>query len=81
MNETRMSIMKMLDQIKHRKSIRSYNGMPFSQEDKERFMLYAAGLSNPYGLTPQFRILDAGKYGLSSRVITGADTFIAGKIK
>ena len=73
--------MDAMELIRHRKSIRTYNGEGFPLKEQERIMSYAAEIENPYGIPVEYRILNADKHGLSSPVIVGADTYIAGKIK
>lgn len=66
--------------IKERRSIRTFEKAPLSEEYKDLLTEYAKNASNPYGLDIEwFLIPEGGK--LSSKVITGADTFIAGKMK
>ena len=73
--------MSLLDQIRHRRSVRTYNGEPLRQEEKERIMDYAQDLANPFGVDIQFRMLDAKEHILSSPVIVGEDTYLTGKLR
>ena len=41
---------------------------------------YAARISTPWGVTPEFRLLEAAEHGLSSPVITGESLYIAAKL-
>lgn len=69
------------EQIRHRKSVRTYNGEPLSRENCELLAEYAAALEDPYGIPVTFRVLDAEEYVLSSPVIVGAGTYLAGKLR
>ena len=67
--------------IRHRRSVRTFNGVPLKPETAEEVLDYANSVENPYGLSIQWYLLDVRKEGLKCPVITGTDTFIAGKMK
>jgi nitroreductase len=46
-----------------------------------RLLSFAARAGNPYGIPVGFRLLDAAEHGLSSAVIVGERTWIAGKVR
>ena len=73
--------MTILEQIRHRKSVRTYNGEPLSREDQKKIMDFAGTVRNPFGLDITFRLLNAKESGLSSPVIVGADCYLAGKLR
>ena len=52
-----------------------------SAEDAGKILEYASSVENPYHLPITWRILNAKEHGLSSPVITGTDTYIAGKMQ
>ena len=65
--------------IKARKSVRTFTDQPIAPgtiAELERFIA-----SNPFGVPVTFRIFDREKYGLSSPVILGAETYIGAKCK
>ncbi len=68
------------DIIKGRRSVRTFDGNPIRQEDRERLTEYIISISNPFGIQVEFVLLDAGEYGLSSPVITGEKLYAAGKV-
>lgn len=70
----------MLNVIKNRRSVRTFDGKGLSKSDAEAIIDFAKGSENPYGIPMEFRLLN-GEDGMSSPVIVGADTYIAGKIK
>ena len=72
--------MKMSELIRTRRSVRTFDGSPLREEDAERILAYASGAENPCDIPIEWRLLDRKKDGLSSPVITGTDTFIAGKM-
>ena len=73
--------MKTLETMRNRRSVRSFDGKALSQEDAGRILDFAAKADNPYGLPIEWKLLDSKKDGLSSPVIVGTDTFIAGKMQ
>lgn len=73
--------MNMLDLVKSRRSVRTFDGHSLSREHAEMIMAYAKDAENPYDLPITWRILSAKKHGLSSPVIVGTDAYIAGKMR
>lgn len=73
--------MSVLDTIKGRRSVRTFDGRAVSQEDREKLEGFISGISNPFGIPVEFVLLDAEKYGLSSPVIAGEKLYVAGKVK
>ena len=71
--------MKILDIMRRRRSVRTIDGEALRPEDAERITEYAENAGNPYGIRITWKLLDAKKDGLSSPVIVGTDTYIAGK--
>jgi len=69
------------DLIRRRRSIRTFDGKPLSEEDRSALGDYTVSLSNPFSVPITFRLLDVKEYGLSSPVIVGADTFLAAKVE
>ena len=67
--------------IRGRRSVRTFDRMPLREEDAERILECARQADSPYGIPIEWRILSASEHGLSSAVITGAGTYIAGKMK
>ena len=67
--------------IRHRRSVRTFNGVPLKPETAKEVLDYANSVENPYGLSIKWYLLDVRKEGLKCPVITGTDTFIAGKMK
>ena len=71
--------MKILDIMRSRRSVRTFDGETLRPEDAERIKEYAETAVNPYGIRITWKLLDAKKDGLSSPVIVGTDAYIAGK--
>lgn len=67
--------------IKQRKSVRSFDGKGITEEDRRRLEDYIASLENPFGVPVTLRLLDAAEHRLSSPVIVGENTYLAGKVK
>lgn len=68
--------------IRARRSVRSFDSArPVPAALAEEVLRFAEKTENPYGLPIEWRLLDAKAQGLSSPVITGTDTFLAGKLQ
>lgn len=67
--------------IRNRKSVRTFDGRDLSAEDLAQLKGALADAQNPWGIPLEFRWLDAGRDGVSSRVLVNAKTFVAGKYK
>ena len=70
-----------MELVRHRRSVRTFDGTALKKEDAEKILAYAEGLTNPFGLPITWRILDGKKNGLTSQVLVGANTYIAGKMQ
>jgi len=73
--------MNAMELIRSRRSVRSFDGRALSAEDAEDILHCANTAETPYEIAVTWRILDAKTHGLSSPVITGTDTYIAGKMR
>ena len=71
--------MTMTECMRTRRSVRTFSGEPLRTEDAQKIMAFAEKAENPYGLPITWVLLDSKKTGLSSPVIVGEDTYIAGK--
>ncbi len=71
----------MMKWIRSRRSVRAFDGKALEAAQLEEILRYARTVETPYGLPIEWRVLDAGEHGLSSPVITGTDTWIAGKLR
>ena len=65
--------------IKARKSVRTFTDQRIAPETIAELERFIANDANPFGVPITFRILDREKYGLSSPVILGAETYIGAK--
>lgn len=72
---------ELLELIKTRKSVRSFDGRPLTSEDRERLERCMESVSNPFGIGVRFVLLDAKEHGLSSPVLTGDTAYVAGMVK
>ncbi len=70
-----------MENIRARRSVRTFSGEPLRQEDAQKIITFAESADNPYGLPIKWTLLDTKTTGLSSLVIVGEDTFIAGKMR
>ena len=73
--------MDLLDVIRRRRSVRSFDGRELSPAHRARLQELAAATENPWGLPVTFALLDGRENGLSSPVITGTDLWLAGKLR
>lgn len=73
--------MNMSEVIRRRRSVRTFDGAPLRGEDAERIMAFASKIENPFDIPIEWKLLDRKKDGLSAPVITGAETYIAGKMQ
>lgn len=73
--------MNAMELVRLRKSVRSFDGQPLAEEDANKILDFARKVENPYAIPIQWKLLDAKRDGLSTPVITGTDTFIAGKVQ
>jgi nitroreductase len=71
---------ELLKTIKGRKSVRTFDGRPVRAEDRAQLEQYLQTITNPFGIPVRFVLLDAGKHGLSSPVLTGETLYVAGKV-
>ena len=73
--------MNMMEIIRARRSVRTFDGQPLSEEELSDLLNFADTHYNPYGIPITWKILNAREHKLSSPVISGTDTWIAGKMK
>ena len=74
-------MMTTMEAIRSRRSVRTFSGEPLRPEDAQKIAAFAETAENPYGLPITWVLLRAKETGLSSPVIVGEDTFIAGKMR
>ncbi|MGX8706218.1 MAG: nitroreductase family protein, partial [bacterium] len=72
-------MMGAMELIRSRRSVRSFDGKPLTSTELEGLLKCANDVKTPFGLPIEWRILNAKEHGLTSPVITGTDTWIAGK--
>ena len=73
--------MDILETMRNRRSVRTFDGSPLREEDAQKILDFAAAAENPYRLSINWKLLDAKTTGLSSPVIVGADAFLAGTMQ
>lgn len=73
--------MTTMELVRSRRSVRTFDGRPLSDDEKEALLGYAQARENLFDLPITWRILSAAENGLSSPVIAGTDTYIAGKMR
>ena len=72
--------MTIKEQIRSRRSVRSFDGSPVSEKLLQQLLEAAEAVETPYHIPIRWRLLDAKAQGLSCPVITGTDRYIAGKM-
>ena len=70
----------LLELIRTRKSVRSFDGKDLQRKDLDKLRMYASEIENPFGIPVEFVFLDAGMYGLSSPVLSGEKYYVCGKV-
>lgn len=73
--------MNMLEIVKTRRSVRTFDGNPLRGEDRDKLAEFIQTISNPYEIPIEFVLLDAEEYGLSSPVLTGETMYVAAKVE
>ncbi|MCR5302382.1 MAG: nitroreductase family protein [Lachnospiraceae bacterium] len=71
----------LMDTIKGRKSVRSYDDVPVGDDVRKDIEEYVKDLPNPFNIPVEFVILDANEHGLSSPVVSGGQLYVAAKVK
>ena len=69
----------MINTIIERKSVRTYDGRDLTPDDLKELKEFAENIETPFGITSEFRFLEADKYGLKSPVLNGVNLYVAGK--
>ena len=72
--------MTIMEAVRSRRSVRTFDGAALRPEDAQKLMACAEQAQNPYEIPITWKLLDAKAHGLTSPVIVGTDTFIAGKL-
>ncbi len=73
--------MNMTEIIRSRRSVRTFDGTPLREEAAASILAFAGKEENPFGLPIEWKLLDRKNDNLSVPVITGTDTYIAGKMQ
>ncbi|MCR5755578.1 MAG: nitroreductase family protein [Acetatifactor sp.] len=71
----------LLEIIKGRKSVRTFDGRQISEEHREKLLEYIKGITNPFGIPVEFLLRDAKECGLSSPVLSGEQLYVLGKVE
>ena len=64
-----------------RRSVRTYDTTPITQEDTQKLFAFISKIENPYEIPVEFKLLNAKQQKLSCPVVTGTDLFIGTKVK
>ena len=75
LREEQKRMSDLLELIRSRKSVRTFEERPISAEDRDRLADYKDTISNPFGIPVRFVLLDAKENGLSSPVLSGEAFF------
>ena len=73
--------MDMMELIRTRKSVRTFDGRAVTDADREKLTEYIKTITNPYDIPVELVLLDAKAHGLSSPVIQGEQLYVAGKVQ
>ena len=81
MNIKERESMNLMELVKSRRSVRTFDGKAPDREEVRNLLKYADEAGNPYNLPITWKVMGAKKNGLKSPVISGTDAFIAGKMQ
>ncbi len=70
---------KVLELIRERRSVRSFDGSELSAAEKRALRSFADAVENPWGRWVEFRLLDREEHVLSSAVIKGETAYLGAK--
>ena len=70
-----------IEQIKKRRSVRTFDGRTLDESIKETIKSYMKDNKNPFDIPVEIKFLDAKENGLSCPVVSGTDLFVGGKIE
>lgn len=76
-----MSVKNMIESIKARRSVRTFDGQIVDEKTKEKLISFGEAIINPFHIPVSFKFLDAKEKGLSCPVVSGTDMYVGGKIK
>lgn len=71
----------LLEMIKGRKSVRTYDGNVIIEDHRKDIEEYIKDIPNPFDVPVEFVLLDAKEHGLSSPVLAGEELYVAGKVE
>ena len=72
--------MNQIEAMRHRRSVRTFDGAPLKKELTDQLLDFAQKLENPYEIPITWYLLDPEKHGLRSPVITGEHAYLTGKL-
>jgi nitroreductase len=73
--------MSFLNDVKTRRSVRTFDGNDVEPEVLKDLEEFAAKIENPYGIPVRFKFLNAKEYGLSSPVLSGEKLYVSAMMK
>ncbi len=71
----------MTEQIKARRSVRTYDGRTVEEDMILHLLADTAVCGNPFDIPVAFKFLDAKEHGLVCPVVSGTDLYVGGKVK
>lgn len=71
----------LMETIKGRKSVRTFEKKALSEQHKKDIEDYVKNIPNPFDIPVEFKLLDAKDFGLSSPVLSGEELYIVGKVQ
>ena len=72
---------KLLELVKGRKSVRTFDALPLSKEHYSELSEYMKDIPNPFDIPVHFKLLDADEHNLSSPVLSGEKLYVAGVVE
>lgn len=78
--EEEAEMSNLLEIIKERRSVRTFDGRPLADEDRAEIEAYIGTLDELFDIPVEYVFIEGGKDGRESQVLVGDKTFIAGKV-
>ena len=72
---------ELMDIIRSRKSVRTFDGRRITDEEKDKLQDFCDSLTNPFNVPIEFRFLEPKENGLKSPVLKGETLYLGAKLK
>lgn len=66
--------------VRGRRSVRTFDGTEVRPSDLEKLTAFIKGIENPYGVSVEFKLLDAREQKLKCPVVSGTNLYVGAKV-